>query len=253
MGSHTAHAEDRRERNDTQCRERKKEGTSMRASVKACIYAYALCLLSVACNALEVPPLCGRLVLEGQKLDLPDDWMLTTRVILNNGQAKQIPSPEGIFCFQGLAMERGYMVTVASPDYIFVPMYVECHMDTLRWSGARVTSYSGPLPNIPPSGGNAIELFPLEKLTVFEEKPKFNPLMMFANPMLLMSLISVGLMYLLPKLTEGLSEEEKKEMAAANPMSGGNMDFASMLSTLTAPPPADNTNSKKEIEKKKPY
>jgi len=58
---------------------------------------------------------------------------------------------------------------------------------------------------------------------------------MLKNPMVIMAIISMAMMFLMPKLTEGLSEEEKRELAQQNPMSaeGG---FMGVLSRAMAGP-----------------
>jgi hypothetical protein len=63
----------------------------------------------------------------------------------------------------------------------------------------------------------------------FEPRPGFSVLSLLRNPMLLMMLFSVGLMYVLPKMMENLEPEEQERMRAQMEMQ---KDPTKMLSQL---------------------
>ena len=63
----------------------------------------------------------------------------------------------------------------------------------------------------------------------FEQRPAFSVFSLLRNPMLLMMLFSVGMMYLMPKMMENLEPEEKEKMRAQMELQ---KDPAKMLSQL---------------------
>jgi ER membrane protein complex subunit 7 len=63
----------------------------------------------------------------------------------------------------------------------------------------------------------------------FETRPQFSMWYMFRNPMVIMMMLSAGMMFLMPKLMEGLDPEEKAQMRQQMAMQ---QDPAKMLSSL---------------------
>eukprot|EP01135_Chromosphaera_perkinsii_P010225 Nk52_evm1s2059 gene=Nk52_evmTU1s2059 len=99
---------------------------------------------------------------------------------------------------------------------------------------------------------------PVEQLKYFKQREPFRPTDLLKNPMAIMMLVTVGLVFVMPKLTADLTEEEKKELEASNPLAklqqaqnsgGGGVDFADFFaknlggSSSTSP-------SKKQSKKK---
>jgi hypothetical protein len=62
-----------------------------------------------------------------------------------------------------------------------------------------------------------LELIPTAKLEYFQERKGFNLFSIFSNPMILMSLVTIGMMFMIPKMKESIQDPEiKKEMEAAS-------------------------------------
>lgn len=73
-----------------------------------------------------------------------------------------------------------------------------------KYPGAKRTPISYP-----------IVLTALAPVAYFQQRPPINIVgMLLGNPMMLMMLFSVGVMVLMPKLTEGMDEEELKKLQA---------------------------------------
>lgn len=85
----------------------------------------------------------------------------------------------------------------------------------------------------------------------FEKRPAFSIFVILKNPMFLMMAVSVGLMFMMPKMMEGLDPEEKarlKEQMASQQDPSKMMSnlFESFTGPADAPAPASKT---KKIKK----
>ncbi|CAG8939175.1 unnamed protein product [Penicillium salamii] len=87
----------------------------------------------------------------------------------------------------------------------------------------------------------------------YEERAKFSPLSLVKNPMVLLAVVALGLMFVMPKLMENMDPEMRAEFeqhsrsspitgATSNAMAGGGFDLAGWMAGTTAPSPAANAN-----------
>jgi hypothetical protein len=96
--------------------------------------------------------------------------------------------------------------------------------------------------------------FPLTKLILtahasyefFQPKPGFSPFAMLKNPMFLMMIVSVGLMFVMPKMMEGLDPEQQEQMRQ---QMKNQQDPSKMLSQMFSG--AEETPAKKISSSKK--
>lgn len=191
------------------------------------------------------PPLCGQVLFMAGQQPVPrrDDWVQHTRVLINEGTGpRAIPSSSGRFCFHGLDPTIGYTLTVMSNEYMFPTMYAQCDPTTMLWAAHYFNALEGPVGG---KGGVTPDFRPISRIEAFDQKQALNPLGMLKNPMVIMGIVSMGMVFIMPMLTEGMTEEEKRELAQQNPMNaeGGLMG---MLSSLTQPP----EEAPKSIKKK---
>lgn len=80
----------------------------------------------------------------------------------------------------------------------------------------------------------------------FENPPGFSISSLLKNPMLLMMLASIGLMFLMPKMMEGLEPEEKERMQRQMEMQKDPAKMLSSMFGLDEPEAAPKKRNKKD-------
>ncbi|CAH0513463.1 unnamed protein product [Peronospora belbahrii] len=138
-------------------------------------------------------------------------------VKLNGGEQTTFVRSDGSFLFHDVAPGR-YVVDIPSTRFLFSQYKVDVGVDGLiraleyKYVGASKTSANYPL---------LVE--PVKQLDYFEQREKFNLLGLIMNPSFLTIVVPIALLYILPKLTEGMDPEEMKkaqeEMGSTDPSS----------------------------------
>lgn len=86
-----------------------------------------------------------------------------------------------------------------------------------------------------------LTLRPVAPFSYFEERKGVDVRGMLFSPMMLVMYVMLGIAFLLPKLTAGLSEEELREMRESNPLASAAQqqqdlpDVAAYLARMTNP------------------
>jgi ER membrane protein complex subunit 7 len=57
-----------------------------------------------------------------------------------------------------------------------------------------------------------LDLTPTGRLEYFQERKGFSIITIFSNPMILMSLVTIGMMFLLPKMKESIQDPEIRKV-----------------------------------------
>ncbi|UIZ25456.1 hypothetical protein KXD40_006222 [Peronospora effusa] len=138
-------------------------------------------------------------------------------VKLNGGEQTTFVRSDGSFLFRDVAFGR-YVVDIPSTKFLFSQYKVDVGADGLirsleyKYVGAPKTHVSYPL---------VVE--PVKQLEYFEQREKLHLLGLIMNPSFLTIVVPIALLYVLPKLTEGMDPEEMKkaqeEMGATDPSS----------------------------------
>ena len=148
-----------------------------------------------------------------------------TRVSLNAGEQHTYSRLDGTFAFYNVP-PGVHLVDVYSHEFMFSQVKIqllEGFMDAPKcieyaYPGANKQSVAHPL-----------ILTAYATYEYFENRPGFSILALLKNPMLLMMIFSVGLMYVMPKMMENLDPEEQERMRAQMEMQ---KDPTKLLSTL---------------------
>ncbi|KAJ3121082.1 Prefoldin subunit 6 [Nowakowskiella sp. JEL0407] len=178
-----------------------------------------------------------------------------TKAVLNNGQFTAYIKEDGSFNFFNVP-EGSHTLRVVSPEFVFDHVRVDVSSSKVS---ASITQLGAGYAREGPKLSHPIELTPKRPLVYFHEREKFNVMSLFSNPMILLSVFSLGAVFLLPKLTANMDPEMLEEMKQTQKSMGlGNNgqvempDFQkSMMDWLAPPPPQVPETEKKSGSKKK--
>ncbi|KAE8134893.1 hypothetical protein BDV38DRAFT_148665 [Aspergillus pseudotamarii] len=164
------------------------------------------------------------------------------------------------FIFQDLdstGKPESYLLDVRSAEYVFTPYRVDVAADgtvlgvweTFRgnpWENRGAERYVLDAASVDTTKLSevAVDAKVLARRGFYEERPKFSPLALFKNPMILLALVALGFTFGMPKLMENMDPEMRAEFekhSRASPISGatrsamtggsapGNFDFAGWM------------------------
>ncbi|KAL1998017.1 hypothetical protein VTN02DRAFT_199 [Thermoascus thermophilus] len=175
------------------------------------------------------------------------------------------------FVFRDLDASRpggeSYLLDIRSRDYVFAPFRVDIAADgtvlgiweTFRgnpWENRGVEKFVATS-----SGGQLREDVTVEAKVVarrgfYEERPRFSPLSLFKNPMILLAVFALAVTFGIPKLMENMDPEMRAEFekqsrssplsnAGRNALTGGpgpgaNFDLAGWMAGATSEPTASS-------------
>lgn len=159
-------------------------------------------------------------------LRLPDDTPVNmTRVSLNAGEQLTYSRLDGTFAFYNVP-PGVHLVDVHSHTLLFSQIKIQLLEDSM--AAPKCIEYAYPGASKQPIS-HPLVLTAHARYEYFETRPGFTVFSLLRNPMLLMMLFSVGLMYVMPKLMENLEPEEQERMRASMEMQ---KDPTKMLSQL---------------------
>jgi len=119
-------------------------------------------------------------------------------VQLNGGEQTAFVRADGSFVFRDVAPGR-YVVDLPSQRYLFSQYKLDVAADGL----VRALEYK--YPGAPKARASyPLVLEPVKELDYFEQREKFNLLGLIMNPSFLTIIVPIGLLYILPKLSEGM-------------------------------------------------
>jgi hypothetical protein len=153
----------------------------------------------------------------------------TTRLTLNDGEYYTYTKSDGSFVFYDVG-PGVHLLDVQSTIHLFP--HVKIQLLETAMNNPKCIEYAFPgaskqaIPYNPPSG---IVLTALAKYEYFERRKGFNVFMLLKNPMVLMMLVSVGLMFCMPKMMEGLDPEQQAKFRKQMENQG---DPAQMLTSM---------------------
>ncbi|KAJ5603535.1 hypothetical protein N7537_006491 [Penicillium hordei] len=163
------------------------------------------------------------------------------------------------------AQPESYLLDIRSAgDYVFAPYRVDVAADgsilgiweTFRgnpWDNRGAEKY---IVNV--TGKKEVDVVVEAKLlgrkVFYEQRAQFSPLSLVKNPMVLLAVVALGLMFVMPKLMDNMDPEMRAEFeqhsrsspitgATANAMTGGGFDLASWMAGTGAPSPTANDAS----------
>eukprot|EP00930_Biecheleria_cincta_P102144 TRINITY_DN93820_c0_g1_i1.p1 TRINITY_DN93820_c0_g1~~TRINITY_DN93820_c0_g1_i1.p1 ORF type:complete len:199 (-),score=44.39 TRINITY_DN93820_c0_g1_i1:188-784(-) len=182
--------------------------------MKRCLVPFSLVLLLQATQAAaqdaSLGQIRGRISIPNKfQQELPSGGGLAAaKVILDGGLRSALPIADGTFVINGVSAGP-HLLQVVHPTLSFDPVRVEAsesggalkmsaHMADLEQGRGAKLKY--PL-GLAPSG----------TFQYLEKREEFNILSIFKNPMALISLFSVGAMFLLPKLQPMIEEEKERQ------------------------------------------
>jgi ER membrane protein complex subunit 7 len=157
---------------------------------------------------------------------LPDDTPVNmTRLSLNAGEQLTYSRLDGTFAFYNVP-PGVHLVDVHSHTLMFSQIKIQLLEDSM--DSPNCIEYTYPGANKQPIA-HPLVLRAHATYEYFEHRPGFSVVSLLRNPMLLMMLFTVGMMYLMPKMMDNLEPEEKEKMRAQMEMQ---KDPTKMLSQL---------------------
>lgn len=152
------------------------------------------------------------MTIEG-RLQYPDKtpFNITTRITLNHDEYTTYSRRDGQFSIYNV-VPGIHVLDIHSPTHHF--SQVKCQFKPDAEEGKPVFScleyvYPGAQKQVL---GDKLDLTAWATYEYFEERRGFSIFSIFKNPMILMMLFTVGLMYFMPKMMEGLEPEERERM-----------------------------------------
>lgn len=185
----------------------------------------------------------GQVVLPA-KLGIPE-WIDLAKffsdarvVLVSQGKevARTSPNQKGVFKLNNV-IPGSYITYFPHPFLRIDPVFIDITGDRLK-----VSTYE-PLKE---GTGNPIALpltiTPSAFLSPYTAEEEFNALQIFKNPMVIMGLVLVGLVWLMPKIQGGVSPEDMREMRKGLAEEGG--FAASILKNMIPADPSDSSAGK---------
>jgi hypothetical protein len=159
-------------------------------------------------------------------LRLPDEMPVnSTKIALNNGEKVTYSRLDGSFAFYNVP-PGVHLLDVYSHHLHFSQVKVQLLPDAM--DSPKCIEYA--FPGAPKSViQHPIHLKAHAKYEYFQPKQGFSPLVLLKNPMMLMMLLSIGMMFLVPKMMENLEPEERERMQK---QMAAQQDPSKMLSNL---------------------
>lgn len=178
--------------------------------------SFIFLLSSLLISAVQCTTITGQ-------LRLPDDTPVNrTRITLSDFTTYS--QLDGTFTFYQIP-EGVHLLDVHSHDYSFGQVKLQIKQ------GEKPKCIEYAYPGAPKQviTSSPLILKAYAKFEYFEKRRGFSVTTIFRNPMLLMMLVSVGLMFLMPKMMEGLEPEERERMQKQMQNQG---DPSKMLSSM---------------------
>ncbi|KAK9365590.1 hypothetical protein V1509DRAFT_632793 [Lipomyces kononenkoae] len=210
------------------------------------IIVTALFILVQTVSAYSLRGFLDSTVSNGPPLTFSPD----TEIILRSAEAKYntyVRADGQSFVFLNVS-EGAYALSIKSAEHIFPTLRVdvaETDVEVFVSHPGNEWSFKGPRQPYP------IELRPFGPAVYYQYREGFNILKLFKNPMLMISLLTLGMVFVLPKIMDSLDPEQLKEIqqeqaktvpsALANPM---NFDVASYLAGKSSGPSASGSSVK---------
>eukprot|EP00562_Extubocellulus_spinifer_P033772 CAMPEP_0178703044 /NCGR_PEP_ID=MMETSP0699-20121125/13273_1 /TAXON_ID=265572 /ORGANISM="Extubocellulus spinifer, Strain CCMP396" /LENGTH=236 /DNA_ID=CAMNT_0020349971 /DNA_START=28 /DNA_END=738 /DNA_ORIENTATION=- len=143
------------------------------------------------------------------RLQMPDGTAInTTRVTLNDGQYSTYSQADGTFTLYNVGPGI-HALNAHNPTQHFATVKIQLLPDSMDSPRCIEYAYAGATKQ---SIDHPLVLTALARYQYFEPRPRFSPLRILKNPMMLMMIVSVGVMLLMPKMMEGLDDEQKEQM-----------------------------------------
>ena len=188
---------------------------------------------------LLLTPAAATPSIEG-RLQFPDQSVFnqTTRLLLNHGEFTTYSKGDGSFIFHNVPTGI-HVLDVYNPNFHFSQIKIQVNDDhdikclEYVYPGAKKQPVSHPL-----------VLTAIASFEYFEARRGFSIFGLFRNPMVIMMVFSAGLMFLMPKMMEGLEPEERERMKRQMEMQ---QDPSKMLGQLFGG--GDEVDAKKKIKK----
>lgn len=145
------------------------------------------------------------------RLRLPDPALSlnSTRVTLNDGATHSTYTrPDGSFVLYRVP-PGVHLLDVQSREHHFSQVKIQLLAEAMDVPKCVEYVYPGATKRAVP---HPLELTAHASYEYYEPRQGFSPFAMLRNPMLLMMLVSVGGMFMMPRMMEGLEPEEKERM-----------------------------------------
>ena len=162
------------------------------------------------------------------KLRLPDEAKVklnTTRITLNDGEFFTYTQSDGSFVFYDVG-PGVHVLDVHSTNYMFPHVKIQLLETAMNNPKCIEYAFPGAAKQAIP---HPIVLTALAKYEYFERRQGFNVFMLLKNPMVLMMLVSAALMFIMPKMMEGLDPEQQAHFRKQMENQG---DPAKLLSSM---------------------
>jgi hypothetical protein len=167
-----------------------------------CIKLVWLLTLLPASLALETTTITGKL----KRID--ENPVNSTKIVLNGGEFTSYSKPDGSFAFYHVP-PGVHVLDVISHSLHFGQIKIQLLEDAMYAPNCIEYAYPGAPKQVVP---HPLVLKAHAAHEYFETRPGFSIFNILQNPMILLMLFSFGLMFLMPKMMEGLEPEDRERM-----------------------------------------
>lgn len=175
--------------------------------------ALRLLLVALLANAVAVLGEKATMTIEG-RLQYPDKtpFNTTTRITVNHGEYTTYSRSDGNFTIHDITPGI-YLIDVNSPTYHFSQVKCLFKPEAVNEGKPVFSCLEYLYPGAPKQAVTSmLVLNALATYEYFEVKRGFSILSMLKNPMVLMMAFTAGMMFLMPKMMEGMEPEERERM-----------------------------------------
>lgn len=192
------------------------------------LLALVFFVLSKLAPAAAAAATTGGSTIQG-RLEFPDGsaFNATTPVTLNHGEFWTYSKLDGSFIFRNVPAGV-HQLDVQSATHHFGAVKIQLLANNNSGEPPKCVEYA-----YPGAAKKAIEhpvvMTAYATLEYFEKRPAFSIFVILKNPMFLMMAFSVGIMFLMPQMMQGMTDEEKAQMRE---QMASQQDPTKMLSNL---------------------
>ena len=181
----------------------------------------------------------------------PDNYpslqLNTTLITLNDGEYSTYTKLDGSFAFYNVG-SGVHLLDVHSLHFSFSQVKIQLLDNAMDTPKCIEYVYPGSQKQAIP---HPLQLTAHAQFQYFEKRPQFSFLFIFKNPMILMMIFGVGMMYIMPKMMENMDEEQKEQMKKQMDMQKDMQDPSKMLKQLWGDISGDSEVAQKKVKRDK--
>ncbi|KAJ9063677.1 hypothetical protein DSO57_1038441 [Entomophthora muscae] len=167
-------------------------------------------LLSNSIFCAQLYRIEGRIT-PSEKFPVLETFGQSSRVFLDNGVLSGLIQQNGRFIIHDVP-SGNFTLKVVTDRYKFPLLRADVGLDSKRKVIIHSMRLGTPLEASGPEVAYPLRISPVEQIEYFDKREGFNIMSILSNPMMLMSMVSLALVFIAPKMLSNLDEETLKEV-----------------------------------------